>query len=656
MKWKCIGRLRYQAAMNRKQRRAEPRLGTPSRAVSAPSPIASWLNAALAHQRAGHVEDAERLCRNILAIDSGHAQTLHLLGLIQHQRGRPDEAIESIRRAIARNGRDPAFHHNLGNILRAQQLPAEALKSYERALSLDPSSGDTLYNLGNTCLDLRRPAQAVTYFERALRHRPGAIELHNNLGTTLHDLGRYDEAVARYREALALRPDAVEIRDNLAAALRAQGELEAAQACYEGTLALRPNRLESLIGLGVVLRDRGFPAEAVARCEQALALAPDHLEARNNLGVALVDLGRPEEAVAHYGRILAQRPERAETHNNLGFALQRQGRHAEALACYGRALALKPDFADAHFNRAVTLLLTGQFDEGWEEYEWRFVVGRYDRRFDAPLWPGERLDGKAILIHAEQGFGDTLQFIRYVPAVAERGGTVVLEVPQPLLRLARTAAGVSQVIVAGDPLPSFDCHCPLLSLPRVFGTNLATIPGAVPYLSVPQDAAAAWAERIGVAPGLRVGLVWAGTGVGAIDLRSLRSMFEVADVSWFSLQVGDRSGDLSLLDGVKIAGLAPWLTDFAETAAAVSRLHLVISVDTSVAHLAGALGRPIWLLLPKHSEWRWLLERNDSPWYPTATLFRQRNPGDWHEVARQVAAALLQMLSSRRIRDAAAVL
>jgi Glycosyltransferase family 9 (heptosyltransferase) len=225
-----------------------------------------------------------------------------------------------------------------------------------------------------------------------------------------------------------------------------------------------------------------------------------------------------------------------------------------------------------------------------------------------------------------------------------------------LLRLARTAAGVSQVIVADDPLPSFDCHCPLLSLPRVFKTNLATIPGAVPYLSVPQHAAAAWAERIGVAPELRVGLVWAGTGVGAIDLRSLRSMFEVADVSWFSLQVGDRSGDLSLLDGVKIAALAPWLTDFAETAAAVSRLDLVISVDTSVAHLAGALGRPIWLLLPKHSEWRWLLERNDSPWYSTARLFRQRDPGDWHEVARQVAAALLQMLSSRRIRDAAAVL
>ncbi len=642
--------------MNRKQRRAETRLGTPSRAVSALSPIAGWLNAALAHQRAGHVEDAERLCRNILAADPGHAQTLHLLGLIQYQCGRPDEAIESIRRAIARDGRDPAFHHNLGNILRAQDRSAEALKCYERALSLDPSSIDTLYNLGNTCLDLKRPAQAVTYFERALRHRPDVIELHNNLGTTLHDLGRYDAAIARYREALALRPDAVEIRDNLAAALRAQGELEAAQACYEDTLALRPNRLESLIGLGVVLRDRGLPAEAVARCEQALALSPDHPEARNNLGVALVDLGRPEEAAAHYERVLAQRPERAETHNNLGFALQRQGRHADAVACYGRALAVKPDYADAHFNRAVTLLLTGQFDEGWEEYEWRFAVGRYDRRFDAPLWSGERLDGKTILIHAEQGFGDTLQFIRYVPAVAERGGTVVLEVPQPLLRLARTAAGVSQVIVADDPLPSFDCHCPLLSLPRVFKTNLATIPGAVPYLSVPQDAAAAWAERIGVAPELRVGLVWAGTGVGAIDLRSLRSMFEVADVSWFSLQVGDRSGDLSLLDGVKIAGLAPWLTDFAETAAAVSRLDLVISVDTSVAHLAGALGRPIWLLLPKHSEWRWLLERNDSPWYSTARLFRQRDPGDWHEVARQVAAALLQMLSSRRIRDAAAVL
>jgi len=378
----------------------------------------------------------------------------------------------------------------------------------------------------------------------------------------------------------------------------------------------------------------------VARYERALALVPDHPEALSNLGVALVDLGRPAEAIAHYERALVSQPDRAETHTNLGIALQRQGQHAEALVCYGRALALKPDYAEAHFNRAWALLWTGELDEGWLEYEWRFTVARYDRKFDQPLWSGEPLAGQSILIHAEQGFGDTLQFVRYVPAVAERGGKVVLEVPKPLGRLAGTVAGVSEVVAAGDTLSAFDCHCPLLSLPRVFKTNLATIPDAVPYLSVSAEASAAWAERVAPASGLRVGIVWAGTTVGAIDLRSLQPLWEVAGISWFSLQAGERCGDISLLHDVKIVDLSPWLTDFAETAAAVCQMDLVISVDTSVAHLAGALGRPVWIMLPYWPDWRWLIERADSPWYPTARLFRQKKAGDWSCVAREVAAAL----------------
>jgi Flp pilus assembly protein TadD len=451
---------------------------------------------------------------------------------------------------------------------------------------------------------------------------------------------------------------AVEVLDNLAGALRAQGQLDAAEACYERALALRPDRIESRIGLGVVLRDQGRLAEAVASYERALALAPDHPETRHNLGVALVDLGRPEEAIAQYKRALAIQPERAETHGNLGIAFERQGRHAKALTCYERALALKPDHAEAHFDRGRALLLTGQFDEGWREYEWRFAVARYDRNFDRPLWPGEPLAGRTILIHAEQGFGDTLQFVRYVPKVAERGGQVLLEVPEPLVRLVGTVAGVSQVVVAGDPLPSFDCHCPLLSLPRVFETKLATIPDTVPYLSTPQTASADWAERIAAATGLKVGVVWAGSVVGAIDrrpidLRLLQPLWEVADINWFSLQVGDQSGDLSWLDGVRIADLAPWLTDFAETAAAIDCLDLVITIDTAVAHLAGALGRRTWIMLPYAADWRWLRNRSDTPWYPTARLFRQRTAGDWPEVAREVAAALAQLALSAAKRPLA---
>jgi tetratricopeptide (TPR) repeat protein len=596
--------------MNRKQRRVEARLGQQGRAAGSPAaPVARWFGAALAHQRNGHAADAERVCREILSVDPGHAQTLHLLGLIEHQSGRSDEAIEHIRLAIMRDGRDPAFHHNLGNILRALNRLAEAIGCYERALALAPTSVDTLYNLGNTYQDLGQPERAVAYFERALRLNPDAVELHHNLGTALQDLGRLDEAIGCYRKALTLRPDLV----------------------------------ESLIGLGVVLRSQGRLEEAVAHYQRALELSPDHPEARNNFGVALVDLGRSEEAIPHYERALILQPNRAETHSNLGIALQRQGRYAEAFASYGRALALKPDYAEAHFNRACALLLTGELYEGWREYEWRFAVARYDRRFDQPLWSGEPLAGAGILIHAEQGFGDTLQFVRYVPAVAERGGRIVLEVPEPLVRLAGTVVGVSQVVARGDPLPAFDCHCPLLSLPRVFKTNLATIPNALPYLRVPADALAGWAERIPTTPVPRVGIVWAGTAVGAIDLRLLQPLWEVDRVSWFSLQVGERSDDISSLAGVRIADLSPWLVDFAETAAAICRLDLVISVDTSVAHLAGALGRQTWLLLRDPPEWRWLLKREDTPWYPTARLFRQRCAGDWPGVAREVSAALAQM-------------
>jgi tetratricopeptide (TPR) repeat protein len=631
--------------MNRKRRRVEARMGQQGRTSGRQTaPIARWFSAALAHQRSGRTADAERVCREILSLDPGHAQTLHLLGLIEHQRGHSDDAIERIHMAILRDGRDPAFHHNLGNILRTLDRLPEAISCYERALALAPASVDTLYNLGNTYQDLGQPERAAACFERALRVNPEAVELHNNLGTALQDLGRLDEAIDCYRKALALRPDLVESLDNLAGALQAQGNLDAAQACYERALALQPDRVESLIGLGVVLRAQGRLEEAVARCQRALILSPDNPEARNNLGVALVDLGRREEAITHHKKALALQPDRAELHYNLGSALQRQGLYSEALACYGRALALKPDYAQAHLNRSLALLVTGELDDGWHEYEWRFGVNVYDRKFDRPLWSGEPLAGASVLIHAEQGFGDTLQFVRYIPAVAKHGGRAVLEVPASLVRLARTVAGASEVVAAGDPLPAFDCHCPLLSLPRVFKTNLATIPGAVPYLRVPAEASPGWAERIPATRSPRVGIVWAGTTVGAIDPRLLEPLWEVEGVSWFSLQVGERSGDISSLGGVKIADLSPWLTDFAETAAAVCRLDLVISVDTSVAHLAGALARPIWLLLRYPPEWRWLLEREDSPWYPTAQLFRQRKERDWLYVVQEVAAALAQMV------------
>jgi len=646
--------LRYQELMNRKQRRAQGRPGNSGEyGRGRATPIPGWLGAALAHQRAGRVAEAERVCRLILSIDPAHAPTLHLLGLVEHQQGRSDDAIEHIQAAIARDGRDPAYHHNLGNILVAQGRAGEAMECYERALALAPRSIDTLYNLGNICQELGQAERAATYFERALRLSPASVELHNNLGIALQALGRLDEAITCSRKALALRPDAPELLDNLAAALHQQGQSEAAQATYERALKLNPNRVESYIGLGAVLVDRGRAEEALHRYEQALSLAPDHPALHSNLGVALVELGRPLEAIAHYRRALAAQPDRAETHNNLGIALERLGQYPEALDCYGRALALGPDYAEAHFNRAHALLITGNLDEGWREYEWRFAVARYVRDFDRPLWEGEPLAGKTILVHAEQGFGDTLQFVRYIPMIAAAGGRVVLEAPRALMHITRSVAGLSEVLASGDSLPEFDCHCPLLSLPRVLGTTIATIPNQVPYLAAEPERIGFWRERLPKA-GLRVGIVWQGNPQARMDkarsipLCEFAAMAAVPGVYLVSLQKNDGLDQLgSLPADMRIDTLGPEFDAgpdaFRDTAAVMMSLDLVIACDTSVAHLAGALGRPVWVILANNPDWRWLVGRDDSPWYPTTRLFRQHQPGDWTGVMREAAAALAQL-------------
>lgn len=640
--------------MNRKQRRAQSRPGNSGeQGRGRATPIPGWLGTALAHQRAGRAAEAERVCRLILSIDPAHAPTLHLLGLVEHQQGRSDDAVEHIQAAIARDNRDPAFHHNLGNILAAQGRAAEAMRCYERALALAPRAIDTLYNLGNICQELGQAERAIAYFERGLRLNPDSLELHNNLGTALQDFGRLDEAIACFRKALALRPDAVDILANLAGALHQQGQSEAAQATYERALALDSNRIESHIGLGAVLVDRGLAEEALHRYEQALPLAHDHPALHSNLGVALVELGRPQEAIAHYRRALAAQPDRAETHNNLGIALERLGQYPEALDCYGRALALRPDYAEAHFNRAHALLITGDLDEGWREYEWRFAVARYARNFDRPLWEGEPLEGKTILVHAEQGFGDTLQFVRYIPAIAAAGGRAVLEVPRALVRITRSVVGLSEILVSGDSLPEFDCHCPLLSLPRIFRTTVATIPNQVPYLAAEPDLIRFWRERI-PKTGLRVGIAWQGNPQTRMDkarsipLREFAAIAAVPGVCLVSLQKNDGLDQLgSMPADMRIDTFGPEFDAgpdaFLDTAAVMMSLDLVIACDTSVAHLAGALGRPVWVILANNPDWRWLVGRHDSPWYPTARLFRQHKPGDWIGVISEAAAALAQL-------------
>jgi Tfp pilus assembly protein PilF len=475
------------------------------------------------------------------------------------------------------------------------------------------------------------------------------------LGLVHHQAGRFAQAEALYLQALKEQTNNADALYLLGVLRHQQGNALEAVNLLTNALAIAPDHPEAHNNIGVALRGLGRLAEAAESYREALRLRPDYPGAHNNLGNVLSDLGRLVEAEASYREALRLRPDCPETHNNLGVVLTELGRPAEALACYERVLAIRPDDASAHFGRSRPLLLRGEYAEGWREFEWRSRGGTAEkvelRGFSEPQWQGEDVAGKTLLLHAEQGFGDTLQFCRYASLVGDTA-RVILEVKPALARLCSSLAGITQVVARGEPLPAFDLHCPLMSLPLAFGTTLDTIPSKVPYLTADPTLVADWRERLTCLDGLRVGLVWAGARrlepeLIAIDRRRsitlamMAPLGEVSGVSFISLQKGEpaaQSANAGL--GLALHDFTDSLQDFADTAALIEALDLVISVDTSVAHLAGALGKPIWLLNRFDTCWRWLLDRDDSPWYPQLRQFRQPIPGDWTSVMCAVRDAL----------------
>jgi tetratricopeptide (TPR) repeat protein len=648
-----------------------------------PPDVPALFAAALDHHRAGRTSEAEACCRQLLAADPNHAPGLYLLGVLALQGGNPEAAVGPLRRAIAIAGdvpayyctlghvlatlgqmepavaclrqaiaRDPCYaeaHNNLGNALRAQGALADAAASLRQAIALRPDYPEAHANLGSVLADLGELDAAVASYRHALTLRADYPQALNNLGNVLGRLGRLEEAAAALRTCVALRPDYAGAHNNLGNALAGLGRWDEATECFRTALALRPDLPESHNNLGNALLDSGRLEEAEASLRRALALRPDYPDAHHNLGNVLSELGRWPEAEATLRHALTLAPRHAEAHNSLGRVLGLQGDHAAALASYRQAIALRPNYPDAHFNLALSLLALGRMAEGWQEYEWRWRTPqavRARRDFTQPAWRGEPLAGRTLLIHAEQGFGDTLQFCRYAPLAAARGATVVLEVQTALVRLLRGMPGADLVLPRGAALPDFDLHCPMLSLPLALGP--ADIQAAAPsYLAPEQDAAATWAARL-AGPGLRVGLVWAGhprtnmPAVATMDRRRslaperLAPLFKVPGVRFFSLQKIGPAAPASL----PMTDFMAEIQDFADTAALVANLDLVISVDTAVAHLAAALGRPVWLLDRFDSCWRWLTGRRDSPWYPSLRIYRQPAPGDWDPVLAEVAADL----------------
>lgn len=630
-------------------------------------------------EREGRPAEAARLYEGLVAADPRAVAALHRLGVIAINGGRTDEALAWLERAIALEPHRAALHTDRANAYAAARRFEEALGAYAVALDCDPGYANAHYDLGNTLLDLGRAGDAIAAYDRAIALAPQNPFAHINRALALFGTGAPARAVASLERAIAIRPDAADPHHLRGVALAALGDPSGALASHERALALQPAHVHAEVGRAnalLLLDDAGAALEA---SERALARAPALPEAHLARGNALKALGRPAEALDAHDRALALRPS-SPTWTARGQALRALGALAEALACHDQAIDLdpgdalahcergivltdlgrpadaviafdraierQPELAEAHFGRAYALLLAGDYARGFAGHEWRWRRPRSPGRgLTQPLWLGAQpLEGRTLLLHWEQGLGDTLQFCRYAPLLAARGARVLLEVQAPLVALLGRLPGVAGVLPAGAPLPAFDLQCPLLSLPLACRTTLATIPGAEGYLTADPGLVADWQARLGPKRRLRVGLAWSGNpthrdaAAKRVPLEQLiAALPESADYVCLQTELWP-DDERALARHPAIA--RPHALDFASTAALATCLDVIVSVDTSLAHLGGALGVPTWVLLPSVPDWRWLLDRVDSPWYDSLRLYRQARRGDWHDALARVAADL----------------
>jgi tetratricopeptide (TPR) repeat protein len=586
-------------------------------------------------QGQSNLREAARCYERAATIDPDRADAFYFLGAVLAIEDRLDDALGSLQRAWRLKPQDPEINGMLRRVLAAREIKRarlltedgqldEAAACCRYAIELAPHEAVAHENLGNILKGQGKLSEAMECYARALELAPGSAELHCNRGLIWMDRQRLTDAEREFRRALELKPESMEAHNNLGTVLACQRRFEEAAASFRRVLELRP----------------------------------DYAEGHNNLGAALGELGRLDDALECLRRAVQLNPEYAEAHSNLGDALRDSNRIDEALRCYETAIGLKPDYADAHFHRGYALLALGKFVDGWPEYEWRWKLrSARPPRFKQPQWTGADLIGQTILLRAEQGFGDAKQFIRYAPLVKGRGAaSIIVECARPAGRLLASCPGVDKIAIAGEPLPPFDTHAALLSLPGIFRTSLDTIPNKVPYLFPDAQAAQAWRDELSQVPGFKVGIAWQGNPGQAKDhfrsmpLGAFAAIAKVPGVRLFSLQAEFGREQLADAAAWPIVDLGDRLGDFYDTAAIVQNLDLVITCDSAPAHLAGALGVPTWLALASACDWRWMIGREDSPWYPTLRLFRQKRLGDWSDVFVRMAAELRQLLATRHAK------
>jgi tetratricopeptide (TPR) repeat protein len=648
---------------------------------------------ALGHERAGRLQQAADVCRQILVANPRHAQAMHLLATLALQTGDLDQAVSLLEGAIDLAPSEPAFHATLGQTLGARGEFEKAKESLARAIGLAPRSPRPYYSLAMAHRVQGEWQQARDCCRQALALDPQFHEAEDLLGDVLRHLGDRAAARACYERALAIKPDDFDAVINLATMARHDrdderalryfqrarelaprsaeipfylGELEfarkefpTAQRYFETSLALEPNSALAEAQLAAALHAQERRAEAVPHYQRATQLKPDFADAHYHLGMALDELDRESEAVEHFRRALEIEPGHDRAHLNLGAVFQRRGELAFAIEHFERALETTADSAAAHYNRAVILLSLGKFAAAWDDFEWRAKLPGFPMRaVSGPLWDGSPPRDKTLLLHAEQGLGDTLQFIRYLPMAIERCPRTLIQVQPQLLPLLEQAGFVG-LVSADEPSPPCDYHAPLMSLPRLFGTTIENIPADIPYLAASPRLVQDWQVRLARLSGFRVGICWQGSRVNRADhvrsipLEAFARLARVGGVEMVSLQKQERAAPpYEVPVGFKLHELdSGWdeaAGPFMDTAAVIENLHLVITADTATAHLAGALGVPVWVALSATPDWRWMLDREDSPWYPTMRLFRQARLGDWSELFERIASQLERQVSSGR--------
>jgi tetratricopeptide (TPR) repeat protein len=622
----------------------------------APDPVTEQFQRGLALHQAGRLREARTFYEAVIRRQPSHAAALHLLGLLAVTEGRSAEGIEHYQACLRAEPAFVAAWTNLGNALLAAGRADEAVAAQRRALALEPGLAEAHCNLGQALHAQGHFAEAAAALAQAVALKPRLAEAHNSLGNALKSQGRFEEALAAYRHALGIRPNYPDAWYNLGNILLSQGHPEEAESAYGQAVALAPNHAEALVKRSQALRELGRMDEALAACGKALELQPDFALAHTNLGKILQAGQRWQEAIASHRRAITLRGDLVEGWSNLGNSLVALNRLDEALKAYEEALRRLPGSAELGYNVSLIRLLQGELPAAWEGYElrWRLKALRPRPVQDRPAWDGrESLAGKSIVVYAEQGCGDTLQFARYLPRLAERGARVHAVVQKSLHALVGRVQGVAAVSTAEQPWPECDFHCPLLSLPRAFGTTLASVPAAVPYVSARSDRREAAAGWLAAAPFPKIGVAWSGNPSHPNDrnrslpLEALLPALGQAAPRWISLQKELRPGERETLGALGVVDLSGQLRDFDDTAGVLAGLDLVVTVDTAVAHLAGAMGIPTWILLPYAPDWRWLLEREDSPWYPTARLFRQTEAGSWAGVLDRVAAELARWKAAK---------